>query len=411
MGEILLGRLHGAAGFTRKVVLKGLLPELADEPTSVALFRREARLMAQLEHPNIVRVFDVPSLFGKPYLAMEYVRGRNFHQIIRQEVRRRGRVPIRYAAFVVSEALRGLHFAHTAYGPDGEPRAVIHRDISPGNVLVSFLGEVKVTDFGIATVAGTPTEAERRIIRGKARYVAPELIRGKEASVASDLYAAAAVLAEAVTGQPLWQRPNASETFMCIASEPPENTIARIFQALPEQDSLRKLFTRALAPDPADRYPDAAAMADALDEVCTEAGGPVNRAGLADYLRALFTDAPDLPGLEPLDDDEDDETHVGELPVGALPPAFAAVETNTPVSPLDPRSFEAEPAFYLSELLPRWDSTEEEGSDPLPVRRRSSLAGIEQTMSGLPGWVLVIYGIIVGALTALTGSLLALMGN
>ena len=194
MGEILLVRVRGSQGFSRKLVLKGILPELMDDAISTHLFRREARLMASLEHPNIVQVFDVPEIDDIPYLAMEYVRGRNVHQFIQQCNQAGVRIPLRIAGHIVAELLRGLHYAHRACDESGKHLGIVHRDISPGNILISYFGEVKVTDFGIAKVADTPKLTGPRSIRGKARYTAPETIKAGDCTPLSDIYAAAKLL-------------------------------------------------------------------------------------------------------------------------------------------------------------------------------------------------------------------------
>ncbi len=224
MGEILLARIEGADGFSRKVVLKGLLPALLEDDVSLELFRREARIMARLEHPNIVRVLDFTYVGDTPYLAMEYVRGRNFHQVIQRATMRGHKLPLRIAAHVVADALRGIHYAHHARDEDGRPLEIIHRDISPGNVLLGFFGEVKVTDFGIAKAVGARNLTGPRSIRGKARYAAPEVVRGETASVRSDIYAAGVVFAEAITGEPLWERRAVSQTLIQIVTESREST-------------------------------------------------------------------------------------------------------------------------------------------------------------------------------------------
>ena len=201
MGEILLAQLTTPTGFSRKVVLKGLLSRLSSDDASHDLFMREAHLMSRLDHPNIVRVFDLPLLDGRPYLAMEFVRGRNLHHVIHQSAHRGPSMPPSFALTIISEALRGLHSAHCLHDDRGDRLGLVHRDVSPDNILISYYGEVKVTDFGIATLADSPRYTDSRAIRGKAGYVAPEQVHGQPATVASDIYAAAVVLAEMLMGR------------------------------------------------------------------------------------------------------------------------------------------------------------------------------------------------------------------
>jgi serine/threonine-protein kinase len=297
MGEILLARVEGREGFARKVVLKGLLARLVEDDVSYQLFMREARLMAALDHPNIVRVFDLPYIAEKPYLAMEYVRGRNFHQVI-QRSSASGRMPVRLALHVVSEALRGLHYAHNAKDDQGRPMGIIHRDVSPGNILVSFFGEVKVTDFGIAKIADAPKFTGPRSIRGKARYVAPEQVHGEQASVASDIYSAGVVLAEALLGEPLWERASVPETLLAIVSEDREKTIDRVLKDRPTVPGLKAALRGALALSAKERFGSALQLAETLETIARSIGGTPTHVDLGLYIRKIFRDAPDLPAAE-----------------------------------------------------------------------------------------------------------------
>lgn len=295
MGEILLARVEGREGFARKVVLKGLLARLLEDDVSYQLFMREARLMAALDHPNVVRVFDLPYIAEKPYLAMEYVRGRNFHQVIHRAGANGRGMPARIALHVVSEALRGLHYAHNAKDEQGRPMGIIHRDVSPGNILVSFFGEVKVTDFGIAKIANAPKFTGPRSIRGKARYVAPEQVHGEQASVSSDIYSAGVVLAEALLGEPLWERATVPETLLSIVSEDREKTIDRVLKDRATVPGLRAALRGALSLAPADRFASALQFAETLEAIARSMGGAPTHVDLGLYIRKLFRDAPDLP--------------------------------------------------------------------------------------------------------------------
>jgi serine/threonine protein kinase len=307
MGEILLAKVEGAGGFVRKVVLKGLLSRLSEDNVSYQLFMREARLMACLDHPNIVRVFDLPYIGEKPYLAMEYLRGRNFHQVIQRSGITSTGMPIRVALHVVAEALRGLHYAHNAKDENGSPMGVIHRDVSPGNILVSFFGEVKVTDFGIAKIANAPKFTGPRSIRGKARYVAPEQIHGEPASVLSDIYSAGVVLAEALLGEPLWERATVPETLLSIVTEDREKTIDRVLNNRPHISGLRAALRGALALNPKDRFSSALQFAETLEAISRTLGGACTHVDLGIYVRRLFAEAPDVPS--------DDGFGVSGLPV------------------------------------------------------------------------------------------------
>lgn len=294
MGEILLAEVVGAHGFERRVVLKGLLERLAEDPVSRALFLREARLMARLDHPNIVRVFDLPNLDGRPFLAMELVRGRNLHQTI-QQGRSRTPHPLRLRLHVMAEALRGLHYAHTLRSGEGRRLGLVHRDVSPGNILVSYYGEVKLTDFGIARVEGSRRFTAPKSIRGKARYVAPELVRGGEATVLSDIYSAGVVLAEALLEGPLWTGESVAEVLLAIVGEDRERTLDRVLRGFPEVTGLRSALRGALAIEPTDRFASALQFAEVLDAVAARLGPRVSPTELGLAQRRLFEGNPDVP--------------------------------------------------------------------------------------------------------------------
>jgi serine/threonine protein kinase len=295
MGELFLADLKGLRGFRRRVVLKTLLPHYEADPALRRLFFREARLMACLHHPNIVQVFDLPVVDGRTYIAMEHVQGRSFHQTLKRARYDDSRLPLRIALRVVGDVLRGLHAAHTAQDRQGRPLRLIHRDVSPGNILVSFDGEVKLVDFGIAKFRDAPDETRPQSIRGKARYVSPEQIRGRPASFCSDIYSAGVVLADALLGRPLWHRASINETLLAIATEERERTLARITRARRVPDALQVILRQALAIEPGTRPHSALEMAEQLDEVGRELGAPVSDSELGLWVRTAFREDADTP--------------------------------------------------------------------------------------------------------------------
>lgn len=259
MGRVLLARTEGPAGFTKQVVLKTLHPHLAADQAFLEVFLVEARVSAALFHPNVAQVFELVEDGGEYFLVMEYVRGKSLRELLR----RRGALPRAVALSIVSHLLRALQHAHEAKDERGAPLHLLHRDVSPENVLLSFDGAVKLVDFGLAGVRG------RRA--GKEGYVAPEIVEGAKPSVASDLFGAGVVLAECLT-----------------AALPPEGVDA-------QPEPLRALLVRALAPAPERRFPSAASFADAVDEAARAAGDFVTPAALAALLEETFG----APEVEP----------------------------------------------------------------------------------------------------------------
>lgn len=452
MGQILLARQEGAEGFNRKLVLKGLLPQLVFDEVSLELFRREAQIMSRLDHPNIVRVVDFTYVDDKPYLAMEYVRGRNFHQVIQRATRFDDALPPAFATYVVAEAVRGLHCAHHARDEDGRPLGVVHRDVSPGNILLSFFGEVKVVDFGIAMSADAKKYTAPKSIRGKARYAAPEVVRGKPATPRSDIHAAGVVLAEALLGEPLWERGSVADTLIAIVTESRDVTIERILsRTKAASDRLAYVLRRSLALEPDARYESAEEFADDLDELTRSLGG-ASQTELGELLRNLFAGDADLPSdggviaadLPALSFCEDQQTEVS-IPTPDPEPItpneraiqFASLPTvqarfRRPATPPPPRPRSIRPqtrpprlasavvkaprpepmseAYYFSEMMLSRHTTWEESSRSLSddAALRAARPGPMKRALKSP-WALLMLGILIGAMTALTGSLLALM--
>ncbi|MFT3775263.1 MAG: serine/threonine-protein kinase [Minicystis sp.] len=201
MATVHLGRMHAAAGFSLTVAVKRLLPEYAAIPRFADMFVDEARLAARLRHPNIVPVLDVVAERQEIFLVMEYVHGVTLAELLRLSREQQSPVPPRVATSIVCDALEGLHAAHEARGEAGESLGVVHRDVSPQNILVGADGIARVLDFGVARAAGRIQASTDGALKGKVQYMAPEQLASNVTSRASDVYAAAIVLWEALTGR------------------------------------------------------------------------------------------------------------------------------------------------------------------------------------------------------------------
>jgi serine/threonine-protein kinase len=249
------------------VAVKRLLPHLCEDPAMVTLFLDEARIAMRLDHPSIAAVEDLGRLGPSYYIAMEWVPGKDL-RAVQSALRRAGRrMPVELAALVGVRVLEGLAHAHAARGDDGAPLGVVHRDVSPQNVLLSFAGEVKLLDFGIAEAAWR--RGERGALRGKLAYLSPEQAAGDAADARSDVFAAAAVLHELLGGERLFQAPSEPlllERVRAAEVEPPSR---RNPEVPPELD---RLVLRALARDPRDRLASAGSMAEALRPFAAGAG-------------------------------------------------------------------------------------------------------------------------------------------
>jgi eukaryotic-like serine/threonine-protein kinase len=209
MATVYLGRLRGPVGFSRMVAIKRLLPRFARDPDFVTMFLDEARIAAGLRHPNIVPTLDVVATKGEVFLVMEYVQGESLAQLLRAAARLHEPMPQRIAASIVSGVLLGLHAAHEARDARGVPLNMVHRDVSPHNVLVGADGMARLLDFGVAKANGRAQHLTRQgHIKGKLGYMAPEQLAGDPVTRESDVYSAAVVLWEALTGRKLFEGSN-----------------------------------------------------------------------------------------------------------------------------------------------------------------------------------------------------------
>src|SRR5687768_1207318 len=247
MGELFLAELHEENAAPRYVVIKRLLADLLDDDKYIAMFVAEANVMSRLNHPNIVRVFDTPIIDRTQCLAMEYVRGRNVQQVITRCEELNLRMPPPFVLRVMSQILRGLDYAHNYREADGAPLDLVHRDVTPGNVLVSFDGDVKLTDFGIAKSQMSAVSTTVGIVKGKARYLAPEQILGEQATPRSDISSAACVVVEMLIGEPVFDRGSVPKTLYAIVNGERADLEKSLGFRAP---LLVQILNRALATDP-----------------------------------------------------------------------------------------------------------------------------------------------------------------
>ena len=219
MAEVWLARTEGPAGFSKRVVIKRILPSLVNDPEFVEMFLREARLAALLNHPNVVQIFDLGQAEHTYFLVMEYIEGRSLRYLHKQTLALGKHLEVGFVASVLAGACAGLHHAHELRGPTGEPLALVHRDVSPDNLLVSYEGMTKIIDFGIAKAFSDTSGTNSGVVKGKYGYMSPELVRGEPVDRRSDVYAMGVVLFEALSGErPYLGAP--SEVLKAILQEP-----------------------------------------------------------------------------------------------------------------------------------------------------------------------------------------------
>ena len=258
MAEILLARLRGPSGFERPVVIKRILPHLARQKTFREMFLDEARVVAQIRHPNVVQVHELGDERNELFLVMEYLEGESLGMVVKQLRKRQQALPPRLAAQIIVDACAGLHAAHELTGADGKSIELVHRDVSPQNLFVLYSGQVKLIDFGIAKAADrTAARTATGQLKGKFTYMAPEQVLGEKLDRRADVFALGVILHELLTGQRLFARDNELLVFraICEADIPPPSK--RATGVPPELDAVcAKALERSLE----DRYPSALAM-------------------------------------------------------------------------------------------------------------------------------------------------------
>jgi serine/threonine protein kinase len=268
MADIYLAREQTDLGATRLAVVKLILPRLAESPEFTELLITEAKLAARLDHANVVQVHDLGKVDGVLYIAMQYVEGFDLIELLRRCSRTKTALPVQYSLLIVIEALRGLDYAHRRTREDGSPLGLVHRDVSPSNILISLDGEVKLCDFGIAHANDAAPHPED-VIKGKAGYMSPEQARGDSIDARADVFAVGIVLWELLAGRRLYRVPpegGPSLLDQAKAARIPELAS----RGLPHEEMLFGIVAKALASNRDQRYQSAQALLRDLEEYVAE---------------------------------------------------------------------------------------------------------------------------------------------
>ncbi len=287
MGVAYLAVARGPGGFTKLKVVKRLRSDLAVDPRAVEMFLAEARLAARLRHPSVVQTNEV-GFDGKHYfLEMEYLEGQSLDAIERKAMRDGRRLPRPVALWILAQTCAGLHYAHELADFDGRPLQVVHRDVSPHNVFVTYDGQVKLLDFGIAKAADSVSETQTGMVKGKARYMAPEQASRGKVDRRADVFAVGVMLWQALTGERLWGDLGDLEIFVKLQSTPLPAPRSVRADVPPELDDLCR---RALATDPDDRPESARAVGEALEDYLEKSGERVGAREVAALVSEWFVD-------------------------------------------------------------------------------------------------------------------------
>lgn len=284
MATVHLGRLLGPVGFSKTVAIKRLHPHLARDPEFVSMFLDEARLAARIHHPNVVSTLDVVAIEGEVFLVLDYVQGESFSRLLKATRARQLRVDPRVVGSVVVNTLHGLHAAHEASDEHGHPLGIVHRDISPQNVIVGTDGVARVLDFGVAKAAGRLQSTRDGQLKGKLAYMAPEQVRGDPVDRRTDIYSAAVVLWEGLVGRRLVQGSNEGQVLAAVLAGGFPAPSALVSGLPPGID---QVVMRALDPSIERRFATAREMAIAVERAL----GVASPYEVGEWVQAVAQDA------------------------------------------------------------------------------------------------------------------------
>jgi serine/threonine protein kinase len=324
MATVHLGQLLGPVGFSRTVAIKRLHPHFARDPEFVAMFLDEARLAARIRHPNVVSTLDVVVLQGELFVVMDYVHGEALSKLIRTS----GALPPSIAASLIAGVLYGLHAAHEAKTDDGAPLRIVHRDVSPQNVLVGVDGTARVVDFGVAKAVGRLQTTREGALKGKIAYMSPEQISTDTVDRRTDIYAASVVLWEMLTGKRLFQADNEVRVIQKVLSgqiQPPSK-----LAAVPRE--LDALVMKGLARDPNERFATAYEMAEQVQRIAFATPGQVSEWVQKLSAQTIEQRAKKIAEVESrIETPEDDDRTEASEPSDAMGPRIDATRLSAPV--------------------------------------------------------------------------------
>ena len=285
MAEIFLARRRGEGGTSGMVVIKRVLPHLAEDARFVAMFRDEARLASRIEHVNACRVLELGSVGDTYFIAMEYLHGVPLSRVLLRSARTSDQLDIRFIAGVIQQSCAGLHHAHELSAPDGRLLDVVHRDVSPPNIFVTAEGQVKLLDFGVAKARGASQKTRTGTVKGKNAYMSPEQVLGEPIDRRSDLFSLGTVMWESLTASRLFLRDTDFETFRSIT----KGDIQDVRQLRPDvPPALAAVVGRARERARDKRYAAADEMGRAVAAAMESLGGPAGDQEIARYVHAHF---------------------------------------------------------------------------------------------------------------------------
>ncbi len=287
MAQVYRAKVTGEADFQRLVAIKCMLPHLARDAQFTTMFKDEAKLAANLTHTNIAHIYELGSIEERLYIAMELINGRDLRHIMRTAKKRRVPIPFGFAAYVLSKTAEGLDYAHKHRSLDGRPLNLVHRDVSPQNVLVSYHGEVKVVDFGIAKAEQRDTETNAGVLKGKFAYMAPEQVMGADLDCRSDIFSLGSVLFEMVTGQKLFT----GDSDVALLEKVRNANIPLLADIMPSAPAeFDEILGQALAQEADNRFSSASEFAESLQPLMIEDRAIFGARQSAQFMAFLYGD-------------------------------------------------------------------------------------------------------------------------
>lgn len=336
MAEVFLGRSVSMEGFEKAVAIKRVLPSLSANAKFINMFKDEARLSLYLNHANIVSVFEVGRVDDVHFIVMEYIEGTNLRRLHESQMRSRRPMPISLAVYLGVEVCKGLDYAHTRTDPDGNPLNIVHRDISPPNILLSNEGEVKLTDFGLAKAKSQVELTDPGVVKGKFSYLSPEASWGEEVDLRADIYATGIILWELLTGDRLFLGDTDVQTLEMVR----KGDIPSLRERRPDVDEeLEAIILRALAKDLPDRYQSAREMGTALSRYLANNGILVTAFDLASYIQGMEDPEASSARTDEVAVDQGIEEELNRL-IGLDAASESSMKTETAAGTLNPMDWD-----------------------------------------------------------------------
>lgn len=325
MAEVFLAAVAGPAGFNKLLVVKLMKPELLEEPEHRAMFLDEGKIAARLNHPNIVQTHEVQIDGEQYFMAMEYLDGQPLHRILRRAHKTQTYVPLHWHLNFLCEVLNALEYAHELRDYDGTPLRLVHRDVTPHNVFVTYTGQTKLCDFGIAKSLVSTVETRAGILRGKVAYMAPEQVLGAKIDHRADLFSVGVMLWEAITGTRIWDGYAEIQIMQALS----QGEIPRVRDVDPKVDpELEAVVNRALAARPDDRFQSAQEFRRALEGFLFSHTARVDPRAVGDFIAKQFEK--ERAGLQAVIQDQLTGPHQAPAALDSLPPVGAQNADSNP---------------------------------------------------------------------------------